>query len=286
MIEIDGSEVSRWAAKANDAELVPLIGSEYSDADDIWIVEAVGVDGLTLVCDDNTGRRQKRPFDFFSRGSFFFQSECSGKSVQDLIVGSRSKSDKAIHDARIAVERSGFLISELGGDTYVKRLATAIRNFEEHDQIPDGDDWAEIHQILSQGQKQSVMRAGAKFVESMLTRAEAALNGRFDVFRRVSLAFLCRHTNQLDKALAVSDVVVQQGANLVGGNRSIAVLCTTRAAALLDVAEREQDRNRKAELIHKARLAANRANAIGEGDSDEVMLVYMRIKKLERVDQH
>lgn len=280
MIEIDGAEVSRWAAKAGEAEMAQLIGSEYSDADDIWKVEVADSSGLTVVS-EGTSRRQKRTFEFFLRGSFFFQNDCAGKSVKDLIVGSLSEFDNAILDARNLVARYGFLISELGGDTYVMRLATVIRNYEGHDQVPNDDEWTEIHQILSQGQKQSVMRAGAKLVDMLLQKAEAGLNGGFDIFRRVSLAFLYRHTSQLEKALAVSEVVAQPRAVLVGGNRSIAVLCTTRAAALLDVAERLQNPIQKQAQIQQARLAVNRANAIGQGDSEEIMLVYMRIKKLE-----
>ncbi len=57
----------------------------------------------------------------------------------------------------------GFFVSELGGDGHVLLLSNAIRDFEQKGNIPNGDDWERIHELLTHS-KASVMKCGAKFI--------------------------------------------------------------------------------------------------------------------------
>ena len=282
MIDIDESDIARWAAKANADQLHLLVGAEYSDANDIWLIEVADENGLELF-NVETGRRMRRAFSFFASGAFAFSfsNEASGKVVKDLIHDSLSEFDRRILNARNVVSSHGFLVSDFDGDADVMKVATAIGQFEHEGKVPAGENWGDIHEILLRGERQSLMRCGAKLVAVWIDGAESRLDGCFDLFRRVLLAVLYRHTNQLAKALEVSDVVKMPQVKLLGGQGSIAVLCTTRAAALMDLAERSSDGC--CALIQEARRSADRAYAIsGGGESKEVMMVYSRLKALEK----
>ena len=182
-------------------------------------------------------------------------------------------------NALCSSDSNGFLVSDFGGDADVMKMATAIGQFDHEGKVPAGENWGDIHEILLRGERQSLMRCGAKLVAVWIDGAESRLDGCFDLFRRVLLAVLYRHTNQLAKALEVSDVVKMPQVKLLGGQGSIAVLCTTRAAALMDLVERASQGN--CAMLQQARRAVDRAYASGGGGSQEVKLVYMRLKALE-----
>ncbi len=279
-MDIDGQEIVRWFVKADKSQLGLLIGAEYSDTDDIWLVEAADERGLT-VANDADGRRVRRDLPFFQAGTFFFKDEL-GKSIQVLIRETLTEGDKRVLDARNLVSSGGFSLSDLGNDSNVISLADAIRAFDIRGVVPNGDVWEEIRLIFSRTEKSSLMRCGIRFVEKWVEAAEISMDGRYDIYRRVLLAYLFRHTNQLDKALSTSDVVDLPRSRLYGGDGSVAVLATTRAASMMDLAERVQQKEEKCAWLARARRSIDKANAIGGGDSQEIMFVYRRLKKMQK----
>jgi hypothetical protein len=277
LIQLDGDIVARWASLAITEYLGLLTGAEYSDADDIWIVQGVQNASLTI-SNEGDSKSVLRAFSFFKSGTFFLSDE-SGMRIEELINQSLSPSDKMIVSAKEYLGGCGFSISELGGDSHVLLMADAIRNFEVHSEIPDGDNWSRIHDILSNGST-SLMRCGAKFVTKWIDQSEKLAEGQFDVYRRVLLSVLYRHSGQLDKALKVSEIVELPRGKLNGGVSTIAVLCTTRAGTMMDLAE-NQPAN-KAELLKHTRLTLNKAYAMSGGEAEEIRGAYMRLKSLEK----
>lgn len=273
MVQLDGADVTRWMSKATAEELALLIDSEYSDDEDVWIVRGVGPSGISV---SSEGKPQPflRPLSFFLQGTFFL-GDRHGNQVAVLINGTRSVAEIRIDEANAHLRGVGFAVSQLGGDTVALFLSDAIRSCEMHGVAPDNEQWARIHDILSDGSTGN-MRSGVKFVAKWIEHSENQRPGRYDYYRRVLLAFLYRHTGQLDKALQASDVVERPHEH----EMSIAVLCTTRAAALMDMAELKP--NDRDELLRRARLTLNKANAMSGGDSPDIRNAYVRLKKLDK----
>ena len=281
MVQLDGEDVARWASKASKEDLVLLANAEYSDADDIFLVRSVGQAGLSIA---KSGQSQPvlRPYGFFSSGTFFLSDE-HGTLIAELIKGSMSTIEKRIIDANEYLHKRGFYVSELGGDTVALFISDTIRNFEELGLPPDDEQWSRTHDILRNGSA-SVMKCGARYVAKWIDHSEKQNGGRFDFYRRVLLAVLYRHTGQPDKALQVTSVVDSpQHINAAGGKSSMSVLCTTRAATMMDLAEL-QPANRT-DLLTKARQTLNKANALSGSDSDEIRETYSRLKRLEQQGQ-
>lgn len=276
MIEFDGIEVVRWASQATGAELSLLENAEYSDTDDIWIIKSAKPSGLAVV-KDGQFQQVLRPYGFFRSGAFFLNDEI-GCQVRQKINDTLSQNDKNIIEANMYLGARGFFVSELGGDGNVLLLANAIRNFDQDGKVPDGEDWERIHELLTNC-KASLMKCGAKFVSEWIIHSEKQNEGLFDVYRRVLLASLYRHSGQLDKALEASSIADLPRNRLRGNNSTMSVLCTTRAATLMDIAENKP--MRRAELLLAARLTLNKANAMSGVDSEEIMVAYKRLKKLD-----
>lgn len=201
-----------------------------------------------------------------------------GCQVRQKINDTLSKGDKNIVEANMYLGTRGFFVSELGGDGNVLLLANAIRSFDQKGKIPNSDEWERIHELLTHS-KASVMKCGAKFISEWIIHSEKQNEGLFDVYRRVLLATLYRHSGLLDKALETSDIVDLPRNRLNGSNSTMSVLCTTRAATLMDAAENKP--GRRTELLRAARLTLNKANATSGEDSEEIMVAYKRLKKLD-----
>ena len=58
------------------------------------------------------------------------------------------------------------------------------------------------------------------------------------------------------------------------------VLCTTRAAAMMGMADLKPTQRSK--LLREARLTLNKANAMSSGDSSEILAAYRRLKMLDQ----
>ena len=276
MIEIDGAEIVSWVLRATDDELSLLVNSEYSDADDIWIIRSAKKSGLGIVKDGQT-QLLLRPYGFFRLGTFFLDDDV-GIQVKQKIDDSLPLSEKRVVNAKMFLATHGFLISEFSGDSFVLMLADAIMQFENNKKIPDGNTWEEIHEQLTNS-KTSIKKCGVKFVSDWVLHSEAINDGLIDVYKRVLLATLYRHSGQLEKALEASDIVDLPRERLNGGKTNISVLCTTRGATMMDIAENQPAR--RDELLQSARRSLNKANAMSVDDSTEIMEAYKRLKYLE-----
>lgn len=279
MIEFDGAEIVRWTSQATDEDLELLENAEYSDADDIWVIKSAKSSGLTVGKDGKDGKFQQvlRPYRFFRSGAFFLNDEI-GCQVSQKINDALSLGDKNIVEANMYLGACGFFVSELGGDGNILLLANAIREFEQKNKIPNSDDWDRIHELLTHS-KASVMKCGVKFISEWIIHFEKQNEGLFEVYRRVLLATLYRNSGLLDKALEASDIVDLPRNRLNGSSSTMSVLCTTRAATLMDAAENKSAH--RTELLLAARLTLNKANAMSGNDSEEIMMAYKRLKKLD-----
>jgi hypothetical protein len=276
MVQIDGIEVARWAEKAREDDLRLLMGTEYSDTDSEWTINDADTVGI-LISKKNQPEPVLRPYSFFSQGTFFVKEEISAQLSQ-LIEASMTTGDRIIDAAKNHLRGLGFAVSQLGGDSATLLISNTIKNFQEHKVVPNDDQWGQIHEIFST-RSTEMMTLSTQFIAKWIEQSEKENKGRFDIYRRVLLAYLYRHTSKLDKALEVSAIVELPRNRLLGTDASISVLCTTRAAALMDCAEKKLPG--AMDLLRTARLTLNKANAMSASNSDEIRNAYKRLKKLE-----
>jgi hypothetical protein len=278
-VEIEGSRVVAWGAKAPLSDLEVLSNAEYSDSEAEYVLHQIDNSGLTILA-RNSDQALRRNWQFFSDGTFFLDHTKGAQLLQKIEDG-LSPAAKEILNAREYLRRCGIITSELGGDLVVRKIYLILHAWEERKDVPEGKDWQYMIDIFSDGSSQmrskgtSLVRSWVDHVER--NRAGSAV-GRFDVYRRVGLAVLYRHSGQFDKALAVSEIV-ELPMNRLEDRNSVAVLCTTRAATLMDLAEHKAQE--RPQLLKLARLTLNKANAMSGGDSDFVRETYVRLKKLE-----
>jgi len=276
MMDFDGREITEWMTRCSTDKLLLLDGCEYSDSNDIWVVVSANTTGL-VIHKDGQSQEITPPLAFFTDGVFSLPAALGTLLRQD-VEGLLSDAERSHLAAADIVRGKGFSISDLGGFSAVAFLADLISAFDSKNVVPDSTQWQRLHEILADASVPA-KRAGVVLVHQWLSEAERQNDGQFDLSRRVLPAYLYRHTGQFDKAISVSDAVDFPKSQTRGGSAGLAVLCTTRAASLMDLAEIRQER--RLELLSQARLALNKANAVGEGDSDEIRNAYIRLKKMD-----
>ena len=276
-IQIDGENIVRWAEVADSEDLSLLAGAQYSDINDVFIIRSAQNSGLSFV-KENSSSELIRPIRSFKSGTFFF-SGAKGERINKLICNSLSPFEKRVIDANNYLSAHGFHVSELGGNASSLTLADAILDFEEHKKVPDGDKWDDIHALLVE-KPVATQRCGAKFISAWIHHVETESGEGFDVYKRVLLATLLRHSGQLEQSLEISKVVDISGRKLMGNNMSISVLCNVRAATLMDVATLQP--NKRAYWLKLARITLNKANAMSGCDGIEVLTSYQRLNMLEK----
>lgn len=278
-IEIEGSRIVAWGATAPLGDLEVLSNAEYSDEEAEYVLHQIDNAGLTISA-RNCDQALRRNWQFFSDGTFFLD-HTRGTQLLQKIEDALSPADKEILNAREYLRGYGIITSELGGDLIVRKMYQILRGWDQRKDVPEGSDWQYMIDLFRDGSSQ-LRTKGTSLVRSWVDHVERNGTGSFaatfDVYRRVGLAVLYRHSGQFDKALAVSEIV-ELPMNRLEDRTSVAVLCTTRAATLMDLAEHK--RQERAHLLKSARLTLNKANAMSGGDSDFVRETYVRLKRLE-----
>jgi hypothetical protein len=268
-IQIEGQKIFDWIQKCDESDRSLLVGSDFSNDDDEWTVKRIDREWVEMATLDGVMVRKK--LQFILSGDFFVEIATSSR-IEGLRRNAMSPAEQALEDAKGVLLSSGFHTTALGASD-TKFLSSLILD-SQSSSYPDGEVWTRLHDLIMDGAIEN-MRAIAPFLKVWIDRSEAKL-GLYDLARRILLAVVYRHTGQLHKAVEVSNVVNEHG-QYPNDQGCIAILCTTRAAALMDIAE--SGASSPCEVLANARKALNRANAIRS--SDEVMLTYRRMKILD-----
>ena len=113
-----------------------------------------------------------------------------------------------------------------------------------------------------------------RFFERWLRRLET--ESSFNPIARMHLAYVFRHTRQLEKAIKVSAVVEFGRDRFNCSTRLLSIIATIRAATLLDIYDLHND----PEILNVAKLTL--AKAWANQKTEEVSSVYQRLDRLRR----
>ena len=269
-IQIEGKKIFAWIQKCDATDRALLTESEFSNDDDVWVVKSIDREWLEMTTLEGAQVRKKLPF--ILNGAFFIEVPIS-QNIKASMRSSMSSAELALDEAKNNLRSRGFHLNALGA-SQTEFLSSLLLEFQEHS-YPDGATWTKLHDLIKDGAVKN-MRAIAPFVKKWIERSEAKL-GMYDLSRRILLAIAFRHTGQTQKAVEVSEVVNEHG-KYPNDQGCIAILCTTQAASLMDIAE--SGSSSPCEILARARKSLNRANAIRS--SEEVMLTYRRMKTLDQ----
>lgn len=278
-VEIEGERVVPWGkvAPLNDLEL--LANAEYADAEAEYVLRQIDNSGVTISA-RNEKPEFRRNWQFFCDGTFFLDHE-KGIQLLQKIEDALSPVAKEILDAKEYLRRYGIITSELGGDLVVRKVYEILRRWDQRKDVPEGSDWQYMIDIFTDGSSQ-LRNKGTSLVRSWIDHIEhnnsITSDGKYDIYRRVGLAALYRHSGQLHKALTVSEIV-ELPMNKLRDGKGVSVLCTTRAATFMDMADLKPQQREV--FLKSARLTLDKANAMSGGESEFVREAYRRLKRLE-----
>jgi hypothetical protein len=281
-VEISGVDIVSLSKRADPDFLNLLIGAEYADVDSVWVITAIDQKTITLT-DSETGELRTRLLEAISLGSVYLNDHGTAIRIKKEIEETLTKTERALISAREILQRHDFFPSDLGSDIRILKLATHIKNHE-LGAVLESKEWQEFHEIVTELEKLSVMRPASRLAHAMLERKEILSKGRKDLFCRVTVAYLFRHIGKPLIALEICEAIDQPPSNRFGSNSSLAVLSTLRASTFADLAELENDPDKRHDLLKKARISVDRANAISGEKNEHCMRVYQRLKKLESDD--
>lgn len=270
-MQIEGQKIFVWIQRCKEFDRTLLVGAEFSNDDDVWLVTGIDCEWIDLERTTD-GAPSRKKLSFILEGDFFI-----GADISDRLEASRRKvmsvGELVYERARENLLSRGIRASALGTDD-AQFLSALISEFQDHS-FPDSASWIRLHYLVKEGPTEN-MRAIAPLLMVWLQRSESQL-GHYDLFRRILLAVVYRHSGQFQKAIEISNVVDEHG-KCPNDQASSAILCTTRAASLMDIAELGS--KSPCEILSMARKSLNRANAIS--GAEEVMLTYRRMRALDQ----
>jgi hypothetical protein len=278
-IEISGKDLLSLLKKEPPIEVNALTDAEFADENTIWILKNIDPKTVTLA-DPSTGALRSRPIETLAEGSLYLNNKRLASRIQEAIENSRTKTDKALTSARAKLERYGFFPSDFGSDRHLLRIALCIEAHESGISVTS-EEWGEFHETVTESEKPSVMRPASKLAQAMLEMRESSIGGKADLFRRITAAYLYRHTGRPALALKICDAIDQPASARIGSSTNLAVLSVLRGSSFLDLAEIEQDLTKKQKLLANARKALDRANATAATDTEHCMRSYQRLRKIE-----
>lgn len=278
MNEIDGKAVVRWMLNtATDSDLRLLHGVEFSDADNVYVIRQATASGLVADI-DGINKQARLTLSQIESGSFFID-----RAQNDLVVvinESRSPVDRMIDDAKTLLSSKGYMVSEMGGDTRVLKIAQIDLECSRTNSYPQPNDWHSAHEIFSTSGLRN-MSLGAQAMQRWLDALEGGLRGRFDVYYRNMLTALYRHSGYTAEALKVSEIVNVDPSLYQSGGVAEGMLRVTRAATLMDGIERNMFSDNVAAL-KRVKGNLDKAYAIFRGNSEEAKSCYYRLDSLKR----
>lgn len=273
-IEFEGSRVISWIDKADPGDFRLLNDAEYSDSYCVWTILEVG--RISISIRDEYHCAHEKPLKSFQLGTFFLSQE-NGKLLE-INIGQISSPDEK---ARDIVTSHGFSLMEFPNKESVKILAQALSQWHLEHKIPDSDEWTALYNLfndetISIHQKKKAIEYFSKWLDER----EKSIGGKYDIYYRGCIAALYRHSKQRGLALTITDFIELPNSDAIGSNSSKAVLCTVRAATIMDYLDGHS--SKPLELLLQARKLLNKANAIGGSDRSHIMMAYMRLKQLDK----
>ena len=280
MDEICGADLVSWFFSATDSRRQEIIGYVLDDGISEWLID--NVDGLklslTLLAQNGITPTGKRKLLLVSaiNESYVASSSASKANISDEIRENRSPLQKEIEVAyQFLLGRNWPAGNPLG--MTARELASILKQLDGYKTCPTEGGIDRFSDIVEKSQ--STARWGADRLRDFIKRGDSvaiSLAG----YARVQLSALYRKAKLYDEALDATSVLVTDQARGLSQS-TIAALCITRAAALMDKFEIAPSNQNATTYLAESRKMLGRAYAINV-DNEYQHAAFFRLISLEK----
>lgn len=269
--EIDGERVARWISKGEDSRLPRLRGQTFADADHVWRIDLVNGSLIALACDDPVARKVVH-YRFLGGGTVYFDAE---SDIPGEIDAETLPFERRVLEARVRLNQLRLTGSVRLSDTEAVSLFDIVVAWNTNEQLPS---LKQLHQACEYFERSvPATRQACELVGDWQSAVMAApVLAIEEASFRIQYCALLRAARRPQEALAATDVLLDARGS-ISGEQQRAILLTIRAAALMDLYERDGDRQR----LYEARRRLGNAWKI-QGPNEHSAMAYRRLEALER----
>ncbi len=269
--EVEGSIVVSWIDSDPDRRIGRLVGTDFADSNDEWLIE--GSRGpLLLLRHAGAGAGKSMRYEALADGTLYLLSD---DPILSEIESEKSPFQKALEEARLHLKRSGLCGNAVLADTQAVSLFRVLQRWNLEAIVPTIEE-AYFVTDLFEIAAPSTRQACSLLEQWTLSVARSSERRHETVSFGIQHASLLRAANRPDEAISVVSGFCDSR-SIVIGQSPRAVLLTIRAAALMDLYERD----RKPERLDEAERRLKNAWAI-EGANEFLMNTYRRFDALKK----
>jgi hypothetical protein len=135
--QIEGQQILKWIQRSETIEHALLNGSEFSNDDEILIVESIDRNWVEVKTAE--GSQVRKRVEFIIDGVFFIE-EFKSQIIEESLLSRLSTTEIALYEAKNKLSSNGFHIKELG-DSQILFLFSLLLEFEVHSFPDNTEKW-------------------------------------------------------------------------------------------------------------------------------------------------
>ncbi|MBP0465876.1 hypothetical protein J5Y09_18260 [Roseomonas sp. PWR1] len=271
-LQLEGRTVLQWLTRASEDEWGALIDCLVDDGDreEAWLIVNVRRNLLEVTTEGTPAARVRRQWTWLSSGFVIIPE--ARREVVDLVERSRPPEVVAFEAAQARLRNLGFDPHRFATSDDVFLVDRVLAEAATDRVVPRrADRFAFYEALKSCGQ----FRPAIPHLRAWMAAVEADQEPLVDASERLRLSVMLRHAGQPGASLDVSAVVDLPPTLLRAEDEVVAMLCTHRAAALLDLFDSTGD----CDLLTDARRYLDRAWRLKKGP--EASNTYQRWHRLK-----
>lgn len=269
-IQIDGPTVVNWLAASPDERASRLVGAVFVDDYRIWRIVSAHESNLQLECTDS-GHRKTIRFQGLAEGSLYFEPS---DPIPAEIDAEKSPFERRVEGAQASLRQSGLIGRGSLSDTEAVRLMKTLGPWLTERRLPSAEQLDEAADLLERFTP-ATRAACSLFAEWLDAIIDSNARKSDEATFRIHYAALLRTANNPAEAVAATDPMLD-GSMQHCSERQRAILLTIRAAALMDLYERERNATR----LTEAERRLKNAWAI-EAGNEFLVATYRRLESLK-----
>lgn len=276
-LSLPGASVVSWVLNEPAARHPLLVGLEWADADDEWIITASAEGALALTAAHGPATRRIR-FTELEYGEVY-APEDSAFALEWRRT--QTAFDRQVAAAHEQLRRRGVPVGERFAPASAVRLHALLDAVPADPAVPDGAAREALYELVKDSDDTGLLGWTARAFDGWKSRLSAGAPYDGEATLRIQVAGLARRAGLPELALGATEAVQRDRDDFERTDAQDAVLCLERATAMLDVLERDTGEPPDAQVFGHAEALLKSAWRRNPGASD-VQAVYRRFHALRR----
>ena len=276
-ISLPGASVVSWVLNDPAARHPLLVGLEWADDDDEWIIAASAQGALALTAARGAATRRIR-FTELEYGEIYAHDD---SPFAREWLRTRSVFDRKLAAAHAHFRRRGVPVGERLPGASAVRLHELLGALPPDPAVPGGAAREALFEVVRASDDTDLLEWSARTFDGWRGRRSEGAPYDGEATLRIQVAGLARRAGLPELALHATDAVQRDRDDFERTDAQDAVLCMERAAAMLDVLERRPDGASDDDAFGHAEALLKSAWRHNPGAGD-VQAVYRRFQALRR----